>query len=252
MAGRAEWPVAKRNIAEAGERRLFFTEHEWATIEAATARIYPTDDQPGAREAKVVRFIDRYLSGLDFIFAGADGDGFLAVSGRDADAWRIRISRLQATYRAGILNLDAIAGRDFGAEFRLLSDERKDRVLESVSGAPKPTGIRVSESGEAHVQNISDDAFGFFDALALHTRQGLFCDPVYGGNHGRVGWMMIGFPGPHSLADTRDCTYGHPDKFLTDYDWADLIPHLRSNGRPQEQAEYENEGAKPRGNRENK
>lgn len=247
MASRAEWPVAKRNIAEAGERCLFFTEHEWATIEAATARIYPADDQPGAREAKVVRFIDRYLSGLDFIFAGADGDGFLEVSGRDADAWRIRISRLQATYRAGILNLDAIAVRDFGADFRLLSDERQDRVLESVSGAPKPTGIRVSESGEAHVQNISDDALGFFDALALHTRQGLFCDPVYGGNHDRVGWMMIGFPGPQSLAETRNCRYGHPDKFLADYDWADLIPHLRISHWPQGQAKPGINSAKPSG-----
>jgi gluconate 2-dehydrogenase gamma chain len=67
----------------------------------------------------------------------------------------------------------------------------------------------------------------FFSALVLHTRQGMFCDPVYGGNDSRVGWDLIGFPGPRSLADTRDCTYGHPEKFLADYDWADLIPHLR-------------------------
>ncbi len=250
MASRAAWPVAKRSIAEIGEARLFFTEHEWVTIEAATARIYPADHQPGAREAKVVRFIDRYLSGLDFIFAGADGDGFLAMSGRDADAWRTRIGRLQETYRQGSRRLDAIALADFGSDFRLLTHERQDGVLETVSGAPKPTDVHVAKKGEAHVQNISDDALSFFDALALHTRQGMFCDPVYGGNDRGIGWQVIGFPGPQSLAETRDCTYGHPEKFLANYDWADLIPHLRFNGRPKEQAEYENERPEPRGNRE--
>lgn len=52
-------------------------------------------------------------------------------------------------------------------------------------------------------------------------------DPADGGNAGRVGWEAIGFPGPESLLATQDCTYGHKDKFLTDFDWADLIPHLR-------------------------
>lgn len=34
----------------------------WATVEAATARLIPTDDLPGAREANVVGFIDRQLA----------------------------------------------------------------------------------------------------------------------------------------------------------------------------------------------
>ena len=227
MASRADWQVVPRSIADEPESHMFFSEHEWRTIEAATARIYPSDDAPGAREAKAVRFIDRYLSGLDYIFASADGSGFLQISGKDADAWRIRVEKLQRKYRDGIRSMDDISLETFGAQFCHIEEKRQDRVLEILSGAPKPIAVRVAASGEAHVQNIADDALDFFNALALHTRQGTFCDPVYGGNAGRVGWEAIGFPGPESLLATQDCTYGHKDKFLTDFDWADLIPHLR-------------------------
>ncbi len=228
MASRADWQVVARTTADAQESNVFFSEHEWATIEAATARIYPSDEAPGALEAKAVRFIDRYLSGLDYIFASADGSGFLQISGKDADAWHMRIEKLQRTYRAGIQRMDDIATETFDAPFRDVEDEQQDHVLEVLSGAPKPSAVRVAETGEVHVQNISDDALDFFSALALHTRQGTFCDPVYGGNADRVGWEAIGFPGPESLVATQDCTYGHMDKFLTDFDWADLIPHLRN------------------------
>jgi gluconate 2-dehydrogenase gamma chain len=226
MTQTGNWPVKDGGI-DLSDAPLFFTQHEWATIEAATARIYPSGSDLGAREAKVTRFIDRYLSGIDHVFASADGAGFLVIGGRDAEAWRERIGRLQATYREGVQKFDEIADADFGMSFRGLSEADQDRVLETLSGAPKPTGIRIGETGEAHVQNISDDALGFFAALALHTRQGMFCDPVYGGNHDRVGWQLIGFPGPSSLSDTRGSSYGHPDKFLTNYEWADLIPQLR-------------------------
>ncbi|OHV72699.1 gluconate 2-dehydrogenase subunit 3 family protein [Ensifer sp. LCM 4579] len=231
MASRAEWQRITRSVTGGPENRLFFTAHEWATIDAATARIYPTDETPGAREAMAVRFIDRYLSGLDYIFASADGDAFLQISGKDRDAWRIRIEKLQRKYRDGIRRLDDVALTEFKTEFRHLDAAQQDRALEILSGAPKPRRIQVAEEGEVHVQNISDDDLEFFAMLALHTRQGTFCDPVYGGNAGRVGWDAIGFPGPPTLASTQDCSYGHADKFLTDFDWGDLIPHLKSRGR---------------------
>lgn len=69
----------------------------------------------------------------------------------------------------------------------------------------------------------------------MHTRQGFFGDPAYGGNEGRVGWKVIGFPGPKSLADTRDCSYSVEHLSVHDRDWADLIPHLRN------QQQHENE-----------
>ena len=41
MVAKTDWPVIPRKVH--GEAPKFFTAHEWATIEAATARIYPTD-----------------------------------------------------------------------------------------------------------------------------------------------------------------------------------------------------------------
>ena len=37
--------------------------------------------------------------------------------------------------------------------------------------------------------------------LVLHTRQGFYSDPIYGGNKERIGWRVIGFPGPASLLE---------------------------------------------------
>ena len=35
----------------------------------------------------------------------------------------------------------------------------------------------------------------FFDMLWRNTEEGFFADPIYGGNRGKVGWKLIGFPG---------------------------------------------------------
>src|SRR5581483_3773327 len=64
----------------------FFDDHQRRTVEAAMARIIPADHQPGAREAGVIDFLDRYLSGIDYIFAKPDGSGFERLDGLVADA----------------------------------------------------------------------------------------------------------------------------------------------------------------------
>jgi gluconate 2-dehydrogenase gamma chain len=81
---------------KANGKQLFFDEHQWVTIEAAMSRIIPTDDRPGAREAGTVEFVDRYLSGIDLIYARPDGSGFEKLEGERAEAWRRRIDILRA------------------------------------------------------------------------------------------------------------------------------------------------------------
>lgn len=232
MSARSHWPVVQPPVPVDAEERLHFDEHQWATVEAAAARIIPTDHDPGAREAKVVRFIDRYLSGTDYIYAAPDGSGFLKMDGKDEEAWRKRIAGLQQLYADGIRQLDAIAGRLFGAEFKTLSDEQKDAVLVEVGGPrPDPLVAGRKEARGTVLQMVSDDGLPFFAALALHTRQGFYGDPVYGGNHDRTGWKVIGFPGPESLAQTIDCSYSLEHLLEQDYDWADLIPYLREQSK---------------------
>jgi len=225
---KSDWQVVGAPIDPDTDERLFFTDHEWDTIEAATARIIPTDHDPGAREARAVVFIDRYLSGIDYIYAAADGSGFLKISGKFADAWRGRQVEMQKTYRKGIRDLDAVCQQNFDKPFVELDDAVQDQALELFSGAPKPPPVTLgsSEAASTFLQGTFDQGMPFFKALCLHTVQGFYCDPVYGGNKDQVGWKTIGFPGPKSLKDTMDGTYTSLPYFQEDYDWKDLIPHL--------------------------
>jgi gluconate 2-dehydrogenase gamma chain len=80
------------------------TSSELATLDAALARLIPSDDgEPGAREAQVIRYVERALEGVH-------GDHV-------------------AAYRQGLGDLDALALARFGAAFVSLADEDQDAVL---------------------------------------------------------------------------------------------------------------------------
>lgn len=225
MTSKSEWEVVAAHVDPDSTEKLFFTDHEWDTIEAAAARIIPTDRDPGAREARVIVFIDRYLSGIDYHYAAADGSGFLRMAGKEARSARERLADLRQLYRAGVPELDELA-QELGAEdFCQASEEAQDRVLETLSGQPKPArlSLEAKEVFYSRLQGNTDDGMPFFETLCFHVRQGFYADPVYGGNRDRVGWRVIGFPGPESLRDTMDGTYSTADYFETDYDWRDLL-----------------------------
>lgn len=229
---------------------LFFNEHEWQTVDAATSRIIPTDEDPGAREAGVIAFIDRYLSGVDYIYANPWGSGFLRIDGMQGKAWNNRIADLQERYHEGVRDLDRRSHQRFGGDFVTLTEEQQDAVLEAILpreaqadeataidhegedtgsyGAPAPAtergggvfGLKVAMS-----QPVTDENLGFVETLVLHTRCGFYSDPVYGGNKDHVGWRTIGWPGPQTLAETNDGRYSTLAHMTAgDYEtlWADL------------------------------
>jgi gluconate 2-dehydrogenase gamma chain len=234
-ASKSEWVVAGAPVDPDSDERLFFDDHEWDTIDAAVARIMPADHDPGAREARVVVFIDRYLSGTDYVYAAADGRGFLRPAGKEADAWRARIRSFQDTYREGVRDLDRHAGERFGRAFKDLGETEQDDVLVHVSGLPKPEPVLLGNGCEIRAANppedwdpqrVHDDGLKFFPLLALHTRQGFYGDPVYGGNRDHVGWDVIGYPGPASLADTNAGRYDVEEYMLQNLAW----PYVAANG----------------------
>ena len=204
--------------AGGGVDRTFFDAHQRATIEAAMTRIIPTDDQPGAREAGTIEFLDRYLSGIDFIYAKPDGSGFEKLEGKRASAWQQRIEILRAKYVEGVKELDRRSQSRFGAEFVWLTTEQQDWILAHLERAALQTEAAL-EDGQATAgfapvepalqQTSVEIELEFFPLLALHTRQGFYADPIYGGNKDRVGWKLIGFEGPESLAET------HAGRFTT-------------------------------------
>ena len=180
------------------------------------ARIIPTDDQPGAREARTIDFLDRYLSGLDFIYAKPDGSGFEKLEGKRAVAWQQRIDVIREKYIQGIKELDRRSHKQFGADFARLTSEQQDRILADMERPERETEAALTEAQvtaawapvePALQQTSAEIQLDFFPLLALHTRQGFYADPIYGGNKNQVGWKLIGFDGPESLADVYTGRY---------------------------------------------
>jgi gluconate 2-dehydrogenase gamma chain len=229
MTSKADWRVVPETAG--ADESLFFTDEERKILDAATARIIPTDKDPGAREACVVRFIDRYLSGTSYIYASADGSGFLQLEGKEKEAWQQRVTAMQGRYREGLRTLTEISTEKFSRVFTDLTVQEQDDVLVELSGSPKPTAVQVRPMVEGHNdepgvggappsnQPIPDDELDFFPMMVLHTRQGFYSDPVYGGNVDHIGWQVVGFPGPASLAESRSGNYSTIDYMLPDAVW---------------------------------
>jgi gluconate 2-dehydrogenase gamma chain len=167
------------------------------------ARVIPTDDTPGATEAGCVEFVDRYLSGLGYIYAKPDGSGFETLTGAVARAWTRRIEILRAKYVAGVEALDQAARVRFAADFTQLNAAQQDDILRALESAASQAASAGSPAGEgpALQQTSSETELEFLPLLVMHTRQGFYCDPIYGGNKDHVGWGVIGFPGPKSLSE---------------------------------------------------
>lgn len=153
----------------------FFTETEALIVAAAAARIFPSDDTgPGAREAGVAIFIDRQL-------AGPYGkDRFRYTQPPFEDAPREFGYQGSATprqiYRDGLKTLQG---------FHLLAPGAQDKALRKIASTL------------------------FFSILRQNTIEGVFSDPMHGGNVDMVGWQLIGFPGPRmSNYDEIEKYYG--------------------------------------------
>ncbi len=184
----------------------FFRPHEARTVEAITARILPgTPDDPGAREAGVTNYIDCVLSsGLGFgeptfreppFAMGYAEDAPPTQEELDSNFSGIWLPNEQLerygyqsvltpreAYRIGLTALDRYANNRFGSNFVDLGEGDQDLVVEALA------------TGEADgFDDPSADAF--FETLREHTIEGMFSDPIYGGNHELAGWRLVGYPG---------------------------------------------------------
>ena len=73
-----------------------------------------------------------------------------------------------------------------------------DKLFEHLPGATQDEILKALEKGQIELPSLSSRLF--FDILWRNTEEGFFADPMYGGNRGKVGWKLIGFPGVASGA----------------------------------------------------
>jgi|SRR5579862_1604744 len=146
--------------------RAFFNDDDAATIEAFAERLMPgAPGKPGAIDAGVLNYID------------------LALAGAYADQ--------QDFYRRGLAQLDAYCRTTYNHTFKGLSAEQQDAVITALEQG-KTTGF-TWPSPQA-----------FFNTVRTHTMEGMFADPLYGGNRNFAGWRLIGFPGAQMFYSPQD------------------------------------------------
>jgi gluconate 2-dehydrogenase gamma chain len=135
----------------------FFNDNDAIAVAALTERIMPdAPGKPGARAAGVLNYID------------------LALAGAYSDQ--------QDFYRRGLAQLDAYCHASHKRSFAALEPAQQDDIVGALA-AGKADGF-TWPSGQA-----------FFRTVRTHTMEGMFADPVYGGNRDFAGWRLIGFPG---------------------------------------------------------
>jgi gluconate 2-dehydrogenase gamma chain len=155
--GQPKQEAAEQRHANAVQHGAFFNYEQAATIAAFTERLMPgAPGKPGASDAGVVNYID------------------LALSGAYAD--------LQDFYRSGLAQLDVYCRKTYNTSFVQLDASRQDAV------------IAAMEQGKA-AEFSWPSAAEFFSVIRTHTMEGMFADPIYGGNRDFAGWRLVGFPG---------------------------------------------------------
>lgn len=153
---------------------------ESATIAAFCERLIPSDSTgPGAKEANVVRYIDRALAGDLAVFRGA--------------------------YTAAVAAIDAYSQRKHGAAFVALAADKQDDILNDMDLNKTTTqDPSVERAAGASTADFLPNAKAVFEMIRTHAVQGMFGDPEHGGNTNFVGWKLVRFPGPRLVISARD------------------------------------------------
>jgi gluconate 2-dehydrogenase gamma chain len=149
-----------------GGHGAFFNDDDTRTVTALTERLMPgAPGAPGATDAAVTNYID------------------LALAGFYEDQ--------QYFYRAGLTQLDAHCKQAYGKEFRRLTAEQQDETITALAQGKAPAFVWPT-------------AQAFFTRVRTHTMEGMFADPVYGGNKDFAGWRLVGFPGAQPIYTPED------------------------------------------------
>ncbi len=85
-------------------------------------------------------------------------------------------------YRAGIAATNAHCRKAYGKTFDRLDEKQREEVLVGLSTAK----ITFDDGLPVRV---------FWGTVYQTVMQGMFADPIYGGNRDKAGWKLIGFPG---------------------------------------------------------
>jgi len=176
----------------------FLNLEEAAFVEALVDHMVPEDQwSPKGTDLGINVFIDRALAG-----AWGKGDRLYRQGpwreGVPAQGYQLPLTPAEL-YRAGIQKTNTHCKAAYGRNFDKLEPAQREEVLVALSSR----GIDMESDAMARE---------FWNVLYQTVMEGMFSDPIYGGNKNKAGWRMIGFPGV--IAFNREHVKNYLDKEL--------------------------------------
>jgi gluconate 2-dehydrogenase gamma chain len=172
---------AQTATAPAAPGYAFLNLDEAAFVEALVDHMVPADElTPKGTDIGINVFIDRALGG-----AWGNGDRLYMQGpwkpGVPSQGYQLPLTPAQL-YRAGIEATNAYCVKTYRKSFDRLDEKQREDVLIGLSTA------KITFDNGLPVR-------AFWTTLYQSVMEGMFSDPIYGGNRNKAGWRLIGFPG---------------------------------------------------------
>jgi gluconate 2-dehydrogenase gamma chain len=173
---------AQQAAASPAAGYAFLNLEEAAFVEALVDHMVPADElTPKGTDIGINIYIDRALAG-----AWGKGDRLYMQGpwkhGVPSQGYQLPLTPAQL-YRAGIEATNAHCRKTYGGKtFDRLDETQREEVLIGLS-----TGKVAFDGGLP--------AGVFWTTVYQTVMEGMFSDPIYGGNRNKVGWKLINFPG---------------------------------------------------------
>lgn len=142
------------------------TPAEAAVIEACAEQIIPADQDPGARDAGVIFYIDKQLSR--------------------------KFKKNLPTYQRAVISLDQMCQSLHKKNFIDLDFATQTQIMQALESNKVPANIWKDVS-----------ARDFFNLVREHTMQGFYGSPRHGGNKDYASYRMLGLDYPRLMGQNR-------------------------------------------------
>jgi gluconate 2-dehydrogenase gamma chain len=181
LAQNSQAATASAPQAAAVAGYTYFTPDEAAFVEAVVDHMIPADAlTPKGTDLGIHVYIDRAL-------ASGWGKGERLYrqgpwkQGTGNQGYQLPLTPAEV-YRAAIPAANAHCVKQYGKTFEKLGAPQREEFLTGLQG-----GKVALEGGPP--------ARTFFDMLYQNVMEGMFADPIYGGNKDKAGWKLVGFGG---------------------------------------------------------
>ena len=175
---------------------------EAAFVEALVDHMIPADElSPKGTDIGVNIYIDRALSG-----GWGKGERLYLQGpwkqGAPTQGYQLPLTPAEL-YREGIKAANAHCVKTYGKSFDKIAEAQRQEFLLAWQAGK----VRFDKGPPART---------FFAMLYQTVMEGMFSDPIYGGNRNKAGWKLIGFPGVIAV-HAQNVDKFRDKKYVADY-----------------------------------